>query len=133
MAKPCGFRYSQCDPCQQRCVRQVEQRLVEECGMKSLETGELWWPSLGSRSRVPKELSWGFRMPPGSPSYPSDRWPEPALRPERSRRSTKERLPRAAAKNHEGDSAGDQRAMEGKSAEANVDRFGRMNKKIISA
>src|SRR5829696_170085 len=45
MAKPSGFWYPQCDPGQEDCVRQVEQRFVQECGVKPLDAGELYWPS----------------------------------------------------------------------------------------
>src|SRR5215204_4045619 len=76
MAKPSRFWYPQCDPGQEDRVRQVEQRFVQECGVK--------------------------------------------------------RLPRAAAENRECGGAGDQRAMECKSAEADVECLRGVKEKIVA-
>src|SRR5215212_5784937 len=121
------------DPRQQCRVGQIEQRLVEECRVKPFNIRELWWPSLGVNPETPgsgRGCAERFLIRPVTPATDSlserhtgnDRVAPP-----------EERLPGAVTKYREGDGAYDERTVEGKSSEANIDCLGRMRDEVVSA
>src|SRR5215203_1152275 len=132
MAKPSRFWYPQCDPGQEDRVRQVEQRFVQECGVKPLDAGELYWPSARVDPDTPGSCGWRSECLLVGPVAPATdglsqrySWNDGIGPP-------KKRLPRAAAENRECGGAGDQRAMECKSAEADVECLRGVKEKVVA-